>query len=67
MSDLMISRWAEAVRLCLERSQLGPLARHLARLPEGDRSILLEGIGSEALSAEVKAVLRRREEQLALV
>jgi hypothetical protein len=46
---------------------MDPLAKHLARLPENDRSMLLESIDSEALRAEVDSLLRKQQEQLALV
>jgi hypothetical protein len=66
MSEGKLLRWREAIRVCM-RAEVGPLARHLARLPEDDRSMLLDGIGSEVLRSEVNALLRRQQEQLALV
>ena len=67
MSNTKLQCWREAFHVCMRRAETAPLARHLAQLPEGDRSMLLEGIGSELLRAEVNAVLRSRQEQLALV
>ncbi|MDH4179424.1 MAG: hypothetical protein OEV33_02860 [Armatimonadota bacterium] len=67
MSETKLQCWREAFHVCMRRAETAPLARHLARLPEGDRSMLLEGIGSDLLRAEVKAVLRSQQEQLALV
>jgi hypothetical protein len=45
----------------------GALAKYLVRLPEGDRSVLLDGIDSDLLRAEVDSLLRSQQEQLALV
>jgi len=67
MSDGKLLRWREAVRVCMRVAEVGPLAKHLARLPEDDRAMLLDGIGSEMLRSEVNALLRRQQEQLALV
>jgi len=67
MSNTKLGCWREAFRVCLRLAETAPLARHLARLPEDDRSMLLEGIDSDLLRAEVNAVLRRQQEQLALV
>ena len=67
MSETKLQCWREAFHVCMRRTETAPLARHLARLPEGDRSMLLEGIGSDLLRAEVNTVLRSQQEQLALV
>ena len=67
MSEAKLQCWGEAFRVCMRRAEVAPLARHVAGLPEGDRSMLLEGIGSDLLRAEVNAVLRSQQEQLALV
>ncbi len=67
MTDSHVVCWREAVRVCLTTSGVSPLARHLARLPEGEREMLLKGIGSEGLRAAVSSLLRRQREQLALV
>ena len=67
MSETKLRRWREAFQVCMRLAETAPLARHVARLPEGDRSMLLEEIGSDLLRMEVNAVLRSQQEQLALV
>ena len=59
--------WREAVRVCLETSDVGRLAEHVAGLPEERRRMLLEAIGSDGLRSHVRSLLARRREQLALV
>jgi hypothetical protein len=43
------------------------LAEHLVRLAEHDRAMLLEEIDSDELRAAVNSLLRREQDQLALV
>ena len=67
MSETKLMRWREAFRVCMRVAGMGPLATHLARLPEDDRVMLLDGIDSDLLRAEVHSALRKQQEQLALV
>lgn len=67
MTDTKVLCWREAVRACMRRDEVGGLAEHLVRLPEDDRAMLLEGIDSDELRAQVNSLLRRQQEQLALV
>ncbi len=67
MSDEQVLCWREAMRACIQRGAADGLAQHLARLSEHERAMLLEGIDSDELRAEVNCLLRRRQEQLALV
>ncbi len=67
MSETKLRCWREAFRVCMRVTELGPLARHLVGLPEDDRSMLLEGIDCDLLRAEVDTLLRKRQDQLALV
>jgi hypothetical protein len=67
MSDEQVLCWREAVRVCMRRGAAVGLAQHLARLSEDDRAMLLAGIDSEELRTEVNCLLRRQQEQLALV
>jgi hypothetical protein len=67
MSERTLLCWREAFQVCMRRAEVDPLARHLARLPESDRSMLLAGIDSKMLRSAVKAMLRQEQEQLALV
>ena len=67
MSETKLLCWPEALRVCLRGESVGSLAEHLARLPEEERIILLDGIDSDLLRAAVAAVLRRAQEQLALI
>ena len=60
------SCWREAIRACIRTGDAESLVRHLAGLREDDREMLLEGIGSEELRAQVSMLLRQRQEQLAL-
>jgi hypothetical protein len=67
MTDTTLLCWREAMRVCMGTAETRRLAEHLARLPEMERTMLLEGIDSDGLRAAVNSVLRRRQEQLALV
>jgi len=67
MVDEKLICWREAVRACMQRGAAGGLAEHLVRLSEDDRAMLLEGIDSDELRAEVHSLLRRQQDQLALV
>lgn len=67
MSNEQVLCWREAVRACMRRGAADGLAQHVARLSEDERSMLLAGIDSEELRAEVTCLLRRQQEQLALV
>ena len=67
MSETKLMCWREAFRVCMRVAGMRPLATHLARLPEDDRVMLLDGIDSDLLRAEVHSVLRKEQEQLALV
>lgn len=67
MSEAKLACWGEAFRVCMRATGVDPLAKHLARLPEDDRLMLLESIDSESLRAEVDSLLRKQQEQLALV
>ena len=66
MTDTQLVCWRGAISACIRTGEQGGLARHLAGLREDDREMLLEGIGSEELRAEVGMLLRQRQEQLAL-
>jgi len=67
MSNEQVLCWREAVRACMQREAADGLAQHLVRLSEDERAMLLAGIDSEALRTEVNCLLRRQQEQLALV
>jgi hypothetical protein len=67
MTEAKLSCWREFGRVCLGSGGFSLAAEHLARLPESDRQMLLEGIDSDRLRVAVYSVLRRQEEQLALV
>ncbi len=67
MSEARPVCWGEAFRVCMRVTGTGALAKYLARLPEGDRLMLLDGINSDLLRAEVDSLLRSQQEQLALV
>ncbi len=67
MSKSTLVHWRQAFDVCMQMAGVGPLAKHVARLPEKDRAKLLEGIGSELLREKVNTLLRQRQEQLALV
>ena len=67
MTETEALRWHEAVRVCIRRGDDARLAEYLTGLPEGERAMLLDGIGSEVLRAHVNSLLRRRQEQLALI
>ena len=66
MTDTQLVCWRGAISACIQTGDREVLARHLAGLREDDREMLLEGIGSEELRAEVGVLLRRQQEQLAL-
>jgi hypothetical protein len=67
MTETNLLCWQEAIRVCIGPSDIARLAEHVARLPEGQRRMLLDGIDSDGLRAAVNSLLRRRQEQLALV
>jgi len=67
MTDGTLCCWRDVVRVCLDLAEIIPVAEHLARLPESERQMLLDGIDSDGLRVAVDSVLRRQQEQLALV
>lgn len=67
MTDAAVLRWRDAMPVCLGAGEVKRLARHLARLPEGERRMLLDGIDSDLLRVAVDSLLRQNEQQLALV
>ncbi len=67
MSEAKLICWRDAFRVCMRVAGVRPLATHLAQLPEDDRVMLLDGIDSDVLRAEVHSMLRKQQEQLALV
>ena len=66
MTDTQMVCWRGAISACIRTGNREVLARHLAGLREDDREMLLEGIGSDELRADVGMLLRQRQEQLAL-
>ncbi len=66
MSDTTMVCWREALRACVRSGEAVGLAEHLARLPEDERAVLLEGLECEELRARVNSLLLLRQEQLAL-
>ena len=67
MTDTQLLCWREAVRVCMGQGEASGLAEHLVRLAEHDRAMLLEEIDSDELRTAVNSLLRREQEQLALV